>query len=266
MTSCVGSDDAEVTQQIPATPADGEACIDIWWLINDGGLTMLLPYLIKKSRSSPFAKHKLRLMVINEDIQGSESRTISREEALQTKAHLLAKLRIKAEIKVVDAKLEAPPSEEYAKRYASLGFSMENDDSERGTLGGEDEEAAASTTTDKGEEGKNAKKATRTNHYVRLSEIIHQHSSKSSLVFVSLPKRFPTIRTARCVLSAVVSLRWITTTLYLPRRDLHSCSPIHRYMSWLEMISGPCPATGKPMPPTVMIRGCEDQPALTFES
>ena len=215
LTSCVGNDDAEVSQQISKTPANKVACIDVWWLIHDGGLTMLLPYLIRKSRSSPFAKHKLRVMVISEELQGMDSRTVRLATANQTMLHLLNKLRIKAEIKVVDAKLETPPSKEYAEKYASLGFPIDDDDASRYKAAEEDDNAIGLRTKNEANTTKN--KATRTNHIVRLSEIIHQHSVDSGLVFVTLPKRYSSIRTARYVswLKASSSLFCISTFLHL---------------------------------------------------
>merc|ERR1719334_1170753 len=43
---------------------DGSSFIDVWWLIDDGGLTVLLPYLMKLH--SFWGRCKLRLNVISD--------------------------------------------------------------------------------------------------------------------------------------------------------------------------------------------------------
>eukprot|EP00941_MAST-03F_sp_MAST-3F-sp1_P001987 g1987.t1 len=49
----------------------GEAFIDVWWLSDDGGLTMLLPYLL--SQSFQWQDHQLRVWVLEEKPQNKQN-------------------------------------------------------------------------------------------------------------------------------------------------------------------------------------------------
>ena len=70
---------------------DRNGTIDVWWLADDGGLTLLLPYLL--SREKQWKNAKLRIMTLsfldeNQDFQETQERM----------EHLLYKFRIKAEV------------------------------------------------------------------------------------------------------------------------------------------------------------------------
>eukprot|EP00483_Globobulimina_turgida_P008378 UN08395 len=65
--------------------------IDIWWLFDDGGLTILTGYLLTKHKQ--FKNYKLRIMALSEI--GFEDHT--------EMVSLVAKLRIDAEIKHVQS-------------------------------------------------------------------------------------------------------------------------------------------------------------------
>ena len=46
--------------------------IDVWWLYDDGGLSMLLPHIL--TTRSNWANSKLRLFCLAEDKEGQESK------------------------------------------------------------------------------------------------------------------------------------------------------------------------------------------------
>jgi len=71
----------------PKSDGKSEGTIDIWWLFDDGGLTILTGYLLTKHKE--FKNHRLRIMALDEIGFDADSTDM---------VHLLAKLRIDAEI------------------------------------------------------------------------------------------------------------------------------------------------------------------------
>ena len=61
--------------------------VDVWWLFDDGGLTLLMAHLLTKR--DRFRNHKLRIMALDDIEFGDQSGIVS----------LIASLRIEAEIK-----------------------------------------------------------------------------------------------------------------------------------------------------------------------
>lgn len=87
------------------TPVYGEYCgintlhpqikgyIDIWWIVHDGGLLMLLPFLLKQHRT--WKNCKLRIFTVAQ----IEDNSIQMKKDLKT---FLYHLRIEAEVEVVE--------------------------------------------------------------------------------------------------------------------------------------------------------------------
>eukprot|EP00127_Corallochytrium_limacisporum_P002549 Clim_evm106s128 gene=Clim_evmTU106s128 len=122
--------------------------IDIWWIADDGGLTLLLPYLL--SQHKQWKKCNLRVFVPGNPKQmSSEKVRISR---------LLKKFRIDAEPVVVDSVSRKPSKKRMADFKKRLGT-----------------------------EDLSTKISDRMMKYVRLAEVMEQTSDQATLVIATLP-------------------------------------------------------------------------------
>ncbi|XP_014667356.1 PREDICTED: solute carrier family 12 member 2-like [Priapulus caudatus] len=141
--------------------------IDVWWLADDGGLTLLIPFLI--SQSSLWQGCKLRVFFL----KGKED--LDKEQ--RNMAALLSKFRIDySQMTVVDSHTEAPSAE-------SVTEFQELIEPWRVRAGGT---GAAKTSSGITDSELLALKA-RTVRHVRLRELLHEHSQDASLVVITLP-------------------------------------------------------------------------------
>ncbi|KHJ85353.1 hypothetical protein OESDEN_14924 [Oesophagostomum dentatum] len=105
-----------VDQSAPKSPKNAKttyrgATIDVWWLSDDGGLTLLVPYLLSQSRSY-LQGARLRIFTV-----APEGTSISSEEMHM--ASLLQKFRIQyAHLHVVAS--NSPTKEDEEQFYKSL--------------------------------------------------------------------------------------------------------------------------------------------------
>lgn len=67
--------------------------IDVWWIVHDGGLLMLLPFLLKQHRT--WKNCKMRIFTVAQ----MEDNSIQMKKDLKT---FLYHLRIEAEVEVVE--------------------------------------------------------------------------------------------------------------------------------------------------------------------
>ena len=93
---------------------DEEGTIDVWWLVEDGGLTLLIPYLLKQHEQ--WKNKKLRVMTL------SKTDSLTSEQIRMNR--LLRKFRIVAELVVVDNS-QTTPSQESIGRYEELSGERE---------------------------------------------------------------------------------------------------------------------------------------------
>jgi len=141
-----------------------QGTIDVWWLYDDGGLTMLLPYII--SNRSKWISCKLRVFALINRQHESEI-----EE--RNMASLLSKFRINYEsLKMVSGVTETPQPET-VNLFNSLveGFSEENVV--------EPELCVSSVEL--------ATMQQKTNLQLRLRELLLENSSDARLIVMSLP-------------------------------------------------------------------------------
>ncbi|CAL8122010.1 unnamed protein product [Orchesella dallaii] len=143
-----------------------KSTIDIWWLYDDGGLTMLLPYIIH-SRSN-FAGCKIRVFALANKQQDLEVE----QSAL---ASLLARFRIEYSdlIVITDVMAKAKEStreffEGLIKDYKKTNDSIDDDEMKIDPL-----------------ELKAMKE--KTNRHLRLRELLLDHSRMANLVVMTLP-------------------------------------------------------------------------------
>eukprot|EP00163_Fabomonas_tropica_P020036 TRINITY_DN351_c0_g3_i1.p1 TRINITY_DN351_c0_g3~~TRINITY_DN351_c0_g3_i1.p1 ORF type:complete len:854 (+),score=209.64 TRINITY_DN351_c0_g3_i1:936-3497(+) len=128
-------------------PASGT--IDVWWLSDDGGLTVLVPYLMTQSRY--WRNCKLRVLT---RVDPNSEMTLTEEQTRMTK--LLYKFRIAAS-EVVMLTLDTNPSEQARREYTDkFGIDLTED-------------------------------MTTTLWYVRIGEELRKRSASSRSVFVTLP-------------------------------------------------------------------------------
>jgi potassium/chloride transporter 4/5/6 len=82
-------------KRIKSSPSSSHpTTLDVWWVVHDGGLLLLLPYIL--SRHANFAKAQLRLFAV------TTSTTENPERLKQAVLRHLAQVRISATVKVVD--------------------------------------------------------------------------------------------------------------------------------------------------------------------
>ncbi|CAI6365712.1 unnamed protein product [Macrosiphum euphorbiae] len=138
--------------------------IDVWWLYDDGGLTLLLPYIL--STRGNWSSCKLRVFTIanKKDQLEFEQRSI---------ASLLAKFRIDYSDLLVITDLMRKPHEEtlafydaLIKSYKPKGPNSENDGIKESELTAMKE---------------------KTNRHLRLRELLLENSQEANLIVMTLP-------------------------------------------------------------------------------
>uniref|UniRef100_A0A7G3ATH7 Putative solute carrier family 12 n=1 Tax=Lutzomyia longipalpis TaxID=7200 RepID=A0A7G3ATH7_LUTLO len=134
--------------------------IDVWWLYDDGGLTMLLPYII--STRSTWASSKIRVFALT-------NRRLELELEERNMANLLNKLRIDfSSLTMVEGVTDKPKEETIRMHEKILSGFLEG----QGDVVTEEERARLQE---------------KTYRQLRLREMLQQHSKNASLVVMSLP-------------------------------------------------------------------------------
>lgn len=158
------------------------AVIDVWWLYDDGGLTLLLPYIISTRRN--FHSCKLRVFAL-------ANKRAELEFEQRSMASLLAKFRIDySDLKLLPD-ITKKPQEDTVKYFDNLikDFKSDNPDEEEGS--GKITESELISVQDK------------TNRYLRLREYLHEHSMGSNLIVMTLPMP------KKNIVSAPLYLAWL---------------------------------------------------------
>uniref|UniRef100_A0A183E9K2 SLC12 domain-containing protein n=1 Tax=Gongylonema pulchrum TaxID=637853 RepID=A0A183E9K2_9BILA len=198
--------------------------IDVWWLYDDGGLTLLVPHLLRLPKSY---------------LEGAELRvfTIASSQACaqadeKKMAALLSKFRIPfTDVRVIaDIAREPHPSTfvDFLLSYIALVA-----EEQRNILAIRDFEAIIAPLRDNEKEKRSgliadvdlAAQKKRTIRQLRARELLQLHSHQSDLIVITLP---------------------------VPRLEICSCL----YMSWLDLMT-------RDLPPVLMIRGNQTS-VLTF--
>lgn len=125
--------------------------IDVWWLSDDGGLTILIPYLLNLHHSWKDCKLRIFTPTSNRSIQNNEVRM----------ANLLKKFRIDfSSIEEVQG-IDKPPSKECIEEFLKLPIRSEF------------------------EEGMQLDK--RVLRQIRIGQLVRQHSKDARLIVMTLP-------------------------------------------------------------------------------
>ncbi|XP_072142546.1 bumetanide-sensitive sodium-(potassium)-chloride cotransporter-like [Dermacentor andersoni] len=161
--------------------------IDVWWLYDDGGLTMLIPYLLTTRNN--WSACKLRVFCL-----ANKKEELDREQ--RNMASLLSKFRIEYSDVTVIPDIVRPPAESSKREFEDLVRKWrrtEDDDTEveHDPLEISDSEMLA--LRDK------------TYRHLRLRELLQKHSKNATLVAMTLPMP----RKSTC--SASMYMAWLET-------------------------------------------------------
>ncbi|XP_044029320.1 solute carrier family 12 member 2 isoform X3 [Siniperca chuatsi] len=152
----------------------GKGTVDVWWLFDDGGLTLLIPYLLTNKKR--WKDCKIRVF-----IGGKINRIDHDRRAMAT---LLSKFRIDFSDITVLGDINTKPKKEHVSAFDEMiePYRLKEDDMEQ--------EAAERLKnsepwriTDNELELYRAK----TNRQIRLNELLKEHSSTANLIVMSLP-------------------------------------------------------------------------------
>uniref|UniRef100_A0AAQ6AEQ1 Solute carrier family 12 member 2 n=1 Tax=Amphiprion ocellaris TaxID=80972 RepID=A0AAQ6AEQ1_AMPOC len=152
----------------------GKGTVDVWWLFDDGGLTLLIPYLLTNKKR--WKDCKIRVF-----IGGKINRIDHDRRAMAT---LLSKFRIDFSDITVLGDINTKPKKEHVAAFEEMiePYRLKEDDMEQ--------EAAERLKnsepwriTDNELELYRAK----TNRQIRLNELLKEHSSTANLIVMSLP-------------------------------------------------------------------------------
>ncbi|KAF6723416.1 Solute carrier family 12 member 2, partial [Oryzias melastigma] len=152
----------------------GKGTVDVWWLFDDGGLTLLIPYLLTNKKR--WKDCKIRVF-----IGGKINRIDHDRRAMAT---LLSKFRIDFSDITVLGDINTKPKKEHVAAFEEMiePYRLKEDNMEL--------EAAEMLKnsepwriTDNELELYRAK----TNRQIRLNELLKEHSSTANLIVISLP-------------------------------------------------------------------------------
>ena len=134
-----------------------EGFIDVWWLYDDGGLTLLLPYILQTRKQ--FRDCKLRVFSLSNKAEDFDRET-------RSFANLLAKFRISfSEVLVI------PDITKKAKPETKAEF----------------EEIVSKYPKDSVDMSELNANAERTNRHLRTAELLREKSANSELIVLTLP-------------------------------------------------------------------------------
>uniref|UniRef100_A0A2M4CSL5 Putative k+/cl-cotransporter kcc1 n=1 Tax=Anopheles darlingi TaxID=43151 RepID=A0A2M4CSL5_ANODA len=159
--------------------------IDVYWLYDDGGLTLLLPYIISTRRN--WSSCKLRVFAL-------ANRKTELEFEQRNMASLLAKFRIDYSDLQLLPDVTKKPNQNMTDFFKELinDFTVKDDNSDSSTAGSSYiSKAELLAVQDK------------TNRHLNLREYLLQHSDKSDLVVMTLPMP------RKGVVSAPLYMAWL---------------------------------------------------------
>jgi len=138
------------------------AVIDVWWLYDDGGLTLLLPYIISTRRS--WSSCRLRVFALADKRSELEIEQVSM-------ASLLSKFRIEFSDLILLPDIAQKPKESTTQLFNDLIKDFVGSSSDDSHITKEELLAVQE----------------KTNRHLRLREYLLEHSMNSDLVVMTLP-------------------------------------------------------------------------------
>nr|XP_055063005.1 solute carrier family 12 member 2 isoform X1 [Misgurnus anguillicaudatus] len=152
----------------------GKGTVDVWWLFDDGGLTLLIPYLITNKKK--WKDCKIRVF-----IGGKINRIDHDRRAMAT---LLSKFRIDFSDITVLGDINTKPKSEGLTEFAEMiePYKLREDDMEQEAAEKMKSEEPWRITDNELELYK-----AKTNRQIRLNELLKEHSSTANLIVMSMP-------------------------------------------------------------------------------
>lgn len=152
----------------------GKNTIDVWWLFDDGGLTLLIPYLLT-------TKKKWKDCKIRVFIGGKINRIDHDRRAMAT---LLSKFRIDFSDIMVLGDINTKPKKENIVAFDDMiePYRLHEDDKEQDIADKMKEDEPWRITDNELELYK-----TKTYRQIRLNELLKEHSSTANIIVMSLP-------------------------------------------------------------------------------
>uniref|UniRef100_A0A2K6FQZ6 Solute carrier family 12 member 3 n=1 Tax=Propithecus coquereli TaxID=379532 RepID=A0A2K6FQZ6_PROCO len=152
----------------------GKNTIDVWWLFDDGGLTLLIPYLLT-------TKKKWKDCKIRVFIGGKINRIDHDRRAMAT---LLSKFRIDFSDIMVLGDINTKPKKENIVAFDEMiePYRLHEDDKEQDVADKMKEDEPWRITDNELELYK-----TKTYRQIRLNELLKEHSSTANIIVMSLP-------------------------------------------------------------------------------
>ncbi|KAI9527543.1 hypothetical protein NQZ68_029644 [Dissostichus eleginoides] len=152
----------------------GKGTVDVWWLFDDGGLTLLIPYLLTNKKR--WKDCKIRVF-----IGGKINRIDHDRRAMAT---LLSKFRIDFSDITVLGDINTKPKKEHVTAFEELvePYRLKEDDMEQ-EAAERLKDSEPWRITDNELELYRAK----TNRQIRLNELLQEHSSTANLIVMSMP-------------------------------------------------------------------------------
>jgi len=199
--------------------------IDVWWLVDDGGLTIMLPHILRQAKSPPWVGCMLRVVAV-----GATNVEAERERHAMSK--LLEKLRIPAQVSTVSLEDSESSGLEEAQvmptRNEMENITLNNDEEDReAQIGAEDVKNLQKQLFRAYSSMDETQNKSRRSTYERMGRLIATHSSDALMVVVSLP---------------------------VPPITLEP----EEYMNWLDLLSKRC------APPVLMVRGSQRDVVTMF--
>lgn len=143
--------------------------IDVWWLYDDGGLTMLIPYLL--STRSQFASCHLRVFAL-----ANKKYELDKEQ--RNMAALLSKFRIEYSDVTIIPDIVKPPQESTKEEFYKILNPWR-----RSSKDAESDQTPAPFVS----ESEILAVKEKTNRNLRLHELLRQYSTGASLIVMTLP-------------------------------------------------------------------------------
>ncbi|XP_078425135.1 solute carrier family 12 member 2 [Cetorhinus maximus] len=170
----------------------GKGTIDVWWLFDDGGLTLLIPYLLTTKKK--WKDCKIRVFI------GGKINRIDHDR--RTMATLLSKFRIDFSDITVLGDMNTKPSKDNIAAFEEMiePFRLHEDDKEQEASEKMKEEEPWRITDNELEIYK-----MKTYRQIRLNELLRENSGTANLIVMSLPVA------RKGAVSSALYMAWIET-------------------------------------------------------
>ncbi|XP_058268622.1 solute carrier family 12 member 2 isoform X2 [Hemibagrus wyckioides] len=152
----------------------GKGTVDVWWLFDDGGLTLLIPYLLTNKKK--WKDCKIRVFI------GGKINRIDHDR--RSMATLLSKFRIDFSDITVLGDINTKPKAERLEDFSQMiePYKLREDDMEQEAAEKLKAEEPWRITDNELELYK-----AKSNRQIRLNELLKEHSSTANLIVMSMP-------------------------------------------------------------------------------